>query len=95
MQRSGNAMGGINEVERQRRFNIAAALWPAALASTTTALSSTSKHLAKEIAHVAAIVETESALPTWPAAAKTHWARSTYLVVFFAFLFVAQHVVGS
>jgi hypothetical protein len=80
-------MSGINEVECQRRFNVAASLWPTTLTTATTA-STTAKHLAKKITHVAAGIETESTLATRATAAKTHRACSTYFVVFFAFLFV-------
>jgi hypothetical protein len=59
---------------------------PSAAAAT---LTTAAKHLAKEIAHVAASIETESALTPWPTAAKTHRARSTHFVVFFAFFLIA------
>jgi hypothetical protein len=87
MQRCGNAVSGIDEIECESSFYIASALWPTALTTATTA-STTAKHLAKKITHVAAGIETESTLATRATAAKTHRACSTYFVVFFAFLFV-------
>jgi hypothetical protein len=87
MQRGGNAMSGINKVECESSLYIASALWPTALATTTTSATAT-KHLAKKVAHVATGIETESTLTTRAAATKSHRASGTYFVVFFAFLFV-------
>jgi hypothetical protein len=91
---------GVDEVKRQRGFNLGPALWTntAVVAPATTA-----KHLTKQIAnavstHVVAIKPKRTwRLTSWATVTtgtKRRWAGSTNIVVFFARLIGAKHVIG-
>jgi hypothetical protein len=97
MQCSGQTVCGIDKIKRQCGFNLDPALW-ANTAVVTPA--TTAKHLAEQIAnvgstHVVAIKPKRTGrLTSRATVTKRCWPGSTNIVVFFARLVTAKHVIS-
>ena len=90
MERCRQPIDGISEVDRQHCLDVATAL-----RSSTSTTSSTTEHLAEDVAHCipaeVAWIESESATGS----TECLWSRASYLVIFLAALFIAEHVIRT